>query len=124
MQYNNKCSRETPIKMKEGITMNTLLTKHLLTKQFLNKFKQGDIAVHCSKKKQTEKLFEFLKKNGFKWISGSELDSKDTKWNNYKEETCYNYDSSRGICFADINYFKNEFVDEFENGYKIIDFED
>ena len=54
--------------------------KRYLNKQFLKDFKVGGIAIHCETPEQAKRLFQILKKNGFTWCSGEELDENDTKW--------------------------------------------
>ena len=89
--------------------------KRFLSKQFLEDFKDGGIAIHCETPEQAKRLFQILKKNGFTWCSGRELDENDTKWKRYDEETCYEYNDN-GICYADVDFFYKD--------YTIIDFKD
>ena len=90
--------------------------KRYLNKQFLKDFKVGGIAIHCETPEQAKRLFQILKKNGFTWCSGEELDENDTKWKEgYGEETCYECNDD-GIGYADVDFFYED--------YAIIDFKD
>lgn len=52
------------------------------------------IGIICTDENDAVWLFEILDRFGFQWASGDKLTFDDTKWEEYKEKTCYyiNYD--------------------------------
>ena len=52
------------------------------------------IGIICTEKDDAIWLLEILDKYGYKWASGDKLTFDDTKWEAYREKTCYyiNYD--------------------------------
>jgi len=102
-----KCTNTNYIKVDEDskrFSWNTKLFE-LATEPPLfdwESFKLGKFAVHCDTE---EKAREFLKecdKQGVIWCSGDKTTRQETRWECYKDKTCYGYCTSdlRGISFG------------------------
>lgn len=60
-----------------------------MTKQeFIEKYAQPNMAVHCKTEYEAKELLEMADEFGFKWITGEKF-TKYTNWNINKKYTCY-----------------------------------
>lgn len=71
--------------------------------------------VHCPTLTEATKLCAFLRDNNFRWRSGDTYEI--TRWNECKEEMCYNpYSGS----YSKLEYYKNKGKEDIEYQYDII----
>lgn len=101
-------TQETPTK--EVITKETPKGKITLKEFF--EMSEGEVCIHCSTKKEAEKLCEAFHKLGKKWLNGKSY-LEELEWNSYKKETVYYNDDE----FCSLAYAK-------ENDHKIYKFKD
>lgn len=60
-----------------------------MTKQeFIEKYAQPNMAVHCKTKKDAKELLKMADEFGFKWIDGDRF-TEHTSWEVNREYTCY-----------------------------------
>ncbi len=74
-----------------------------------NAIKEG-MVIHCPKEDDAKALLEYLKELEYVWHSGDEIDSNDTRYKAYEENTCYDigYCGNKKIVFSDISFYKSE----------------
>jgi len=73
-------------------------------------FKNKDIAIHCKSKEEAKILFGVLITNGITtWSDGDEIQN-ETYYNDYKNLTCYEFDSEYGdgIAVGDLDSYDEE----------------
>lgn len=87
-----------------------------------NRFKEEKIAVHCKTEREANDFCEKADKQNIKWGFLRKVFEKNNLWNNFKENTCYNYNRDLGfnydgLSYCDIDYYK-------KRNYKIIEWSD
>lgn len=84
-----------------------MISKHisdqldLFTEEDLDRFKNGEFAIHCKSRESAVKLFEKFIPYGLSWINGFSM--LDNYWSGYKENTCYYYRD--GLTYGELDYF-------------------
>lgn len=74
------------------------------------------IIVSCPKKTLVEDLMNMLAENGITWSGGAPLDAHDSKWNEYKEETCYWIENGR-LTYGD-KYHAERYANDYSDHIK------
>ena len=78
----------------------------------IDEFLEGKFIIHCQSQIEAIKLAEILIKRGVKWLSGRSVDSDNTNWNTYKQNTCYHFNENsyrdRGLQFCELKYYKGK----------------
>lgn len=50
-------------------------------------------------------LLDFLHTNGYKWSGGRYL-TEGTEWDMYMEETCYDLEPGKLVCYCDVGWYE------------------
>ena len=78
----------------------------------INDYK-GEYAMHCKTEEEVKIFCRYLNSIGKKWCSGTSY-SRLTIWDNYKEQTCYEFNKG---AYSDKSFYE-------DSGYKILEFSD
>lgn len=74
-----------------------------------DRFKSGEIAVHCNTEEKANDFLKECDKKGMKWVTGENA-TYDNNYYKHDERTCYR--GGRDILtFIDENYFKNKGIE-------------
>lgn len=92
----------------------------------LNDFLERKIAINCKTEVEAKMLFRVLKKQGWTWAGGQELNENETYWYQKEERTTYNAtDEDRGridkrkrIRYGSVEYARDNL------DFKVVDFKE
>ena len=105
------------IDMMQDIVLNLEVKKNVqedIEQKVLDHLNSGGI-VHCSTKGQALLFLKICDKHGIKWGSGRPTTSRSSRWEDFKEDTCYCLKINHGLLRGSFQFYN-------KLGYMILDF--
>lgn len=73
-----------------------------------DRFKKGEIAVHCDNEEKAKDFLKECKDEGIKWSSGRDVTYRNN-WENYEKDTCYCcFDGDSKLGYSDYEFYIRE----------------
>jgi hypothetical protein len=86
-------------------------------KKFIERYVEGQIAVHCNTEGKAQRFLELLEENSnIKWASGT-MPTNFNPFDCYKENTCFEIVDGRAMCYCELPYFEDK-------NFEIVTFEE
>jgi len=79
--------------------------------ELLERAKTEEIAIHTPTEEQAVTLLKALDKKGYEWTNST------TRHGVWLEDTCYDFDLNKQVCYCSLKFYQNE-------GYTVIEFAD
>lgn len=98
------------LELKGNIPENTENTEQ----KVIDHLNNGGV-VHCSTKGQALSFLTICDKHGIKWGSGRPTTSRPSRWEDFKEDTCYHLKTNHGLLCGSFQFYAN-------SRYKILEF--
>lgn len=71
----------------------------------LKMYNKENYVMQCQTEEEAKSFHKYLSKLGLKWCDNAEYTPQNTKWDVYRENTCYNFHKGH---FCDVNFYERK----------------